>query len=283
MILAQLDGHPVRATLGGPRAAGCRDCGGPVYAKTGSVITHHWSHYPNTERECATAGMPETEWHRGWKARCEDAERIEVAVGNRRADVLTRYGWSIEFQHSAQTREQIHTRRRDWKGRLVWCFDELEAVERKDVTWGRPPGRQFVTIQIARTKDYLFSTRTPTFLHADETTVLYVGRRHRTRRDLAYGWPLSVEQFTTHVIDGGRPPRHPVPYDTTPDLDLWSRPYGPEEVPELILDGTPTPDWPKCAGCPGGVFYQPTRRTHCARCVPVPPLLGPMRIREGAG
>ena len=69
MILAQYEGHPIRATLTGPRQAGCRDCGSLVHAKTGEIVTHHWAHYAGADRLCASTTAPETEWHRTWKTR----------------------------------------------------------------------------------------------------------------------------------------------------------------------------------------------------------------------
>jgi hypothetical protein len=96
-----------------------------MLAKTGNVVIHHWAHV-TAQPGCSAYG--ESEWHLAWKAEALDGTQ-EIAVGNRRADVLAPWGGAVEFQHSALTAEDVHSREDDWGHKLVWIMDGRAAAK----------------------------------------------------------------------------------------------------------------------------------------------------------
>lgn len=279
-LIATRDGQRIRATIAGPRRAACCQCDQEMIAKTGEIITHHWAHAHASD----CPGSYETAWHLGWKDTCDDPGRIEVTVANRRADVLTKYGWSIEFQHSSQSNPAVRAREKDWGHRIIWCFDELAAASRDNrvdvdtgelrtqLEWWHPPDRPWETIRWSRAKAYIFQAAAPTFLHVDEDRLLYVGRLHEGAGPKhGYGWLIDRADFIQHVVNGERPPLPPR-FKEPLNPAAWSEPYGDSEPPYLVVDGRRVTDWPKCA-CGNSILYKPRERTRCHHCEPVTPLL----------
>lgn len=282
-LIATRDGVRLFATIDGPRRASCLQCGDDMIAKTGEVVTHHWAHAHQTD----CPGSHETAWHMEWKATCPDADRIEVTVGNRRADVLTRYGWSIEFQHSSQSNKDVRAREADWGQRIIWCFDETASASREtrydtatgqtrnQLEWWHPPDRPFETIRWSHAKAYIFQTAAPTFLHIDADRLLYVGLLHEAEGPkFGYGWLISREDFVAHVVNGQRPPVPPL-FGAALEPAAWSVPFGDQEPPYRVVDGHRLNDWPACA-CGRAIYYHPRTRTACQHCEPVP------LVRNGA-
>lgn len=103
----------------------CPGCLEPVVAKCGTQRIHHWAH--RSKEACNTWREPETEWHRKWKNYFPDAWQ-EVFLPDERtgekhvADVRTRHGLVIEFQHShihpieRKAREGFHQN-------MIWVVD----------------------------------------------------------------------------------------------------------------------------------------------------------------
>jgi hypothetical protein len=97
------------------------------------VRVAHWAHTIRPER-CARFDHARrmTEWHRRWQSECSDAARVEVAVeraGRRRvADVVTPFGWALEFQHSRIGASVYQARTDHYQGRVAWVFDTSEAA-----------------------------------------------------------------------------------------------------------------------------------------------------------
>ena len=139
VIADVLHGSGGRTTEDGTfRLDECQDCGQAMIAKTGDVKVWHWAH--RTENPgCASAG--ESEWHLGWKA-LGPPDSQERTVGNRRADVLAPGGFTVEAQKSALTAAEVAQREADWKGRLVWIFDAIDACEEGRLTLWRNEERQ---------------------------------------------------------------------------------------------------------------------------------------------
>lgn len=124
-LIALIDGQRATATPDGPRRGVCPGCNAEMVAKTGEIVTHHWAHrYDDDTPRCEHE--PETAWHLAWKARRTDSSDVEVAQGNRRADVLTPYGWAVEFQHSPLSVAEVKARERDWGRRMIWVFVLLD-------------------------------------------------------------------------------------------------------------------------------------------------------------
>ena len=140
-LYALVDGQRARATPDGNRRAACADCGTSMIAKTGTTVIHHWAHeaeQPGCEASC------ESPWHLGWKDLAADGTQ-EIAVGNRRADVLAPGGFAVEFQKSPMTPEEVRARETDWKRRLVWVFDAQDAYAEGRLVIRRHPDREPAT------------------------------------------------------------------------------------------------------------------------------------------
>lgn len=217
------EGRRILATADGPAVAACPGCASPMRAKRGTVVVHHWAHLPDPDRQCVSEG--ETEWHLGWKNRAGDPDRIEVAVGNRRADVLTPYGWAIEFQHSPLSPPDIAARERDWRDRMLWVYDGLEAFAEERLEINQPPGRAYWSFKWRWHKRHVAASKVPTFIQVKPDTLLFVGRWYpKSPGDplRGYGWRLTDDDFEQHVMNGTKPP---VPPKFGRDLApaMWSR------------------------------------------------------------
>lgn len=231
-LVALLDGVRVRATREGPRRAACAGCGLEMIAKTGDVVTWHWAHAHTIDAESCHVEH-ETEWHLGWKTRCGDADRIEVARGARRADVLTPYGWAVEFQHSAMDVREATARERDWRRRLVWVVDARDAYAGDRLVMRRPQGRAHLTLRWAWSPAWVRDNACRTFLDVGDDRLVMVGRWYEKDPDrpvVGYGWSLSAEQFTRCVLDGHRPPRTP-PLGVALDPEEWAAPRAELDCP----------------------------------------------------
>ncbi len=92
---------------------------------------HHWAH--KTKQNCDPWWESETEWHRKWKD-CFSEEFQEIIMYDNEtgekhvADVKTKTGFVIEFQHSAMKREEKASRENFYKN-MVWVIDAKEYYE----------------------------------------------------------------------------------------------------------------------------------------------------------
>jgi len=106
----------------------CPICGELVIPKCGSVKMHHWAH--KTKQNCDPWWESETEWHRKWKD-CFSKEFQEIIMYDNEtgekhvADVKTKTGFVIEFQHSPMKREEQISRENFYKN-MVWVIDARE-------------------------------------------------------------------------------------------------------------------------------------------------------------
>ena len=89
-------------------------------------------------------------WHVWWQSQSDDAARIEVTDVNgsgdvRRADILTKFGWCIEVQHSPILAKTIHARENHWNGKVLWLVDAASEDRQVDFSidrqWARLDGR----------------------------------------------------------------------------------------------------------------------------------------------
>lgn len=140
MLYANKSGEKIQPQPGA--RAECPACGGEVIAKCGSIYTWHWSH---VAADCDPWSEPETEWHKGWKDRFPPECR-EVVIGPHRADVLTKSGIVIEFQHSPISVDEILEREDFYGKKMVWLLDgsvfkenmELRVFGTLGFTWSHP-------------------------------------------------------------------------------------------------------------------------------------------------
>lgn len=102
----------------------CLTCGADMIAKCGNRIIHHWAHAHR--QNCDPWWENETQWHRDWKnlfpQECREISHTAPDGEIHRADVKTPTGIIIEFQHSAMTDDERHSRERFY-GNLVWVID----------------------------------------------------------------------------------------------------------------------------------------------------------------
>jgi hypothetical protein len=119
-----INGKKTEATKG---AKGfCRRCDSELIAKCGEIKVNHWAH--KSRRHCDPWWENETEWHRAWKEQFpvdwqEDVHKDKN--GERHiADVKTKSGWVLEFQHSYLKPEERRSRNAFYP-KLVWVVDGL--------------------------------------------------------------------------------------------------------------------------------------------------------------
>jgi len=101
----------------------CDICGAEMIAKCGEIKIHHWAH----KTECTDHWWEnETEWHRNWKDEFPNEWQevvLKAESGEKhKADVKTNTGWTIEFQHSAISREERNSRDHFYN-KLIWVID----------------------------------------------------------------------------------------------------------------------------------------------------------------
>ena len=98
----------------------CPACSGSVLAKCGEIVSWHWAH---KAKDCDPWSEPESEWHRGWKARFP-SDWQEIVIGPHRADVKTPFG-VLEFQKSSISLATIKEREQFY-GAMAWVLDASE-------------------------------------------------------------------------------------------------------------------------------------------------------------
>jgi len=88
-------------------------------------------------------------WHFWWQSQTDDPSRVEVtdvnAAGDvRRADILTKFGWCIEVQHSGIAAGTVRARENHWNGKVLWLVDAASSDRRVDFSmddrWARLDG-----------------------------------------------------------------------------------------------------------------------------------------------
>jgi hypothetical protein len=100
----------------------CDICEEQLIPRHGLIYKPHWAH--KTLEDCDRWAEGETDWHLKWKERIasQDKNRVEVRMGNHRADVVARDGTVIELQHSSIDIPTIQERQ-DFYQKLVWVLD----------------------------------------------------------------------------------------------------------------------------------------------------------------
>lgn len=104
----------------------CEMCAGPMIAKCGEIMIHHWAHVasPCTDNWKEN----ESQWHREWKSNFPEEWREKAlndqATGERhRADIYVPHKeLIIEFQHSHISVENIESREKFYK-KMIWVIN----------------------------------------------------------------------------------------------------------------------------------------------------------------
>ncbi len=122
MKYAIVKNEKIEATKGAKGA--CPSCGSDLIAKCGELKVNHWSHKGN--RNCDPWWENETEWHRSWKSNFpkewQEIVHFDESGEKHIADVKTKNGWVLEFQHSFLNPEERQSRNLFYK-QLVWVVD----------------------------------------------------------------------------------------------------------------------------------------------------------------
>jgi hypothetical protein len=123
MHFALIDGQLTEAMPG--LKGHCPGCAAPMVAKCGELRMHHWAH--QNRPVCDDWWEPETVWHRQWKNQFPESWQenflTDELTGEKHiADVLTDYGFVLEFQHSHITPEERRSRENFYKN-MVWVID----------------------------------------------------------------------------------------------------------------------------------------------------------------
>lgn len=111
----------------------CIGCEQPVIPKCGPIKVHHWAHA--SQCECDHWWENETEWHRSWKSNfpieCQEVRHKAEDGEWHIADVKTKFGNTIEFQHSSLKHEERLARNNFYGSDLVWVVDGLRREKDK--------------------------------------------------------------------------------------------------------------------------------------------------------
>lgn len=123
MKFAIINGIKTEATKGAKGI--CPSCNSELIAKCGEIKISHWAHKGN--RNCDPWWEPETEWHRSWKNNfSQDWQEVLLIDKNTNekhiADIRTKHGLVIEFQHSPISSQERASRENFYRT-MFWVFD----------------------------------------------------------------------------------------------------------------------------------------------------------------
>jgi competence protein CoiA len=103
----------------------CIGCEQPTIPKCGPIKVKHWAH--KQQCECDHWWENETEWHRSWKNNfpfeCQEIRHKAEDGEWHIADVKTKQGHILEFQHSFLKSEERIARNNFYGSSLVWVVD----------------------------------------------------------------------------------------------------------------------------------------------------------------
>jgi len=106
----------------------CIGCEQPMVAKCGPIKIWHWAH--KAICDCDRWWENETEWHRNWKNNFPtEYQEIRHKADSGEwhiADVKTKFGHILEFQHSFLKSDERQARNNFYGSSLVWIVDGLK-------------------------------------------------------------------------------------------------------------------------------------------------------------
>jgi len=126
MRFANVGGERIEAAKG--LLGLCQGCDLAVIPVCGTKRAWHWRH--KVDCECDRWWENETEWHREWKnnfsKEYQEIRQRDEATGEWHiADVKTKHGYILEFQHSYLKSEERQARNNFYGEKLVWVVDGL--------------------------------------------------------------------------------------------------------------------------------------------------------------
>lgn len=126
MKFAFVDGERRQAEKG--LSGICVGCEQPMIPKCGPIKVKHWAH--KSQCECDHWWENETEWHRTWKnnfpVECQEVRCKDKNGEWHIADVRTKQGYILEFQHSFLNPMERQARNSFYGSNLIWVVDGLK-------------------------------------------------------------------------------------------------------------------------------------------------------------
>ena len=121
-----VDFHGNRATPGG--LGRCGTCAAILVPKCGAVKVWHWAHEAG---DCDPWSEPESDWHRAWKQFYAEhrGARVEVSMGEHRADVVTPNGLVVELQATYLDAASI-SEREQFYDNMIWLYSADRWADR---------------------------------------------------------------------------------------------------------------------------------------------------------
>ena len=209
MKFALVDGHRREAAPG--LSGTCPIHGHPMIAKCGEIRIWHWAHQGSPS--CDPWWETETEWHRSWKGQFPEEwqEVIHKAEQGEKhiADVKTKRGWAIEFQHSYIKPEERRLREAFYS-KLIWVVHGLRRTRDLDQftrAWhaGRPVGqnqniRTVFSDECTLLREWAGNAAPVFFDFGHEALVWWL--LHKSPSNLVYIMPFSRAEFIgIHRVD----------------------------------------------------------------------------------
>lgn len=194
------DGSRSQATKGA--SAFCPLCRQGVRPKCGRIRVHHWAHLSG--KDCDPWAEPESEWHRAWKGVFPE-QRVEVAIGVHRADILANDGTVIELQNSPISPDEIEARERFYR-RMIWVINGEKFSDRLFITKHR--GRKEVTFRWKHFHPRWLFAKKPVFIDLGERRLSHLlgGRRFTDQfqdpSETEPSGPRILERWTPAEADG---------------------------------------------------------------------------------
>lgn len=213
MKYALVEGVKVEATKG--QKGECPACGAPMIAKCGKKKMNHWSH--KSMKNCDSWWENETEWHRNWKnhfpADWQEIVQFDEKGEKHIADIKTKDGWVLEFQHSAIAPEERRSRDSFYKP-LAWVvnsfrlksgvqlFNNFQRSE--SVSNGLPAMKLVQPVSSKMLRDWaeLDSLVFFDFSISKNEGMLWCLTPHKGAGGMRYAFVLSKEAFVKLFRDG---------------------------------------------------------------------------------
>jgi len=186
----------------------CSLCQEELISKCGEINIWHWAHKINSD--CDFGKENETKWHRDWKTFVSKEEREVVVNGfdnynlmsKKIADVKTKQGLVIEFQHSPIEINEIKIREAVYRN-MIWVFDVQDILqsfklldkEKKYYVTNDLLHRGYVSFRWKWGRKSYEECSKPIFLDLGDDRILYIKKIYYGKYVGGYGYIVSKEAF----------------------------------------------------------------------------------------
>jgi competence protein CoiA len=197
MQLALVNNERTEAFPGGRGI--CPQCKADTIAKCGTRIIHHWAHAQN--KNCDPWWENETEWHRNWKNQFPMNWREVTHIANdgeiHRADIKTKSGLIIEFQHS-NISDQERISREEFYKNIIWVIDGNPFKKSFDIYHYLPDPTSDIAKDIAwsKAKRHMKGANSGIFFRLSEARESHP---EITKKDLSFGTLHSLYEIEEEI------------------------------------------------------------------------------------